>query len=82
VNAMHLKDPVGKTVRLYRKNLQVIGVVKNFHFESMHSEIKPSYLVLVPQRETIIASIKSNNQQATINAIQRLYESFRFPIHI
>ena len=76
VNAMHLKDPVGKTIRLGRQNVQVIGVVKNFHFESMHAEIKPSYLVLVPQRGTIVASINSDNQKATINAIEHLYESF------
>jgi len=76
VNAMHLKDPVGKTIKLYRKNMQVIGVVKNFHFESMHAEIKPSFLQLVPHRGTIVASISSNSQQATINAIKNLYESY------
>jgi len=32
--------------------------------------------MLVPQRGTIIASINSNNQKATINVIQQLYESF------
>lgn len=76
VHAMQLRDPVGKTIQLNRRNVQVIGVVKDFHFESMHAEIKPSYLVLVPQRGTIVASINSNNQQATISAIERLYKSF------
>lgn len=76
VNAMHIKDPVGKLLKLYRKNVEVIGVVKDFHFESMHAEIKPSFLILVPKRGTIIASINGNNQQATINTIQKLYESF------
>ena len=77
VNAMHLKEPIGKTIRLYRRNVQIIGVVKDFHFESMHAEIKPSYLVLVPQSGTIVASISSSNhQQTTIKAIQHLYESF------
>jgi predicted permease len=76
VHAMHLKDPVGKTVVYARKHMQVIGVVKDFHFESMHSEIKPSFLMLVPNCGTIIASINSNNQQATITAIRHLYESF------
>lgn len=76
VAVMHLKDPVGKTIQFNRKNVQVIGVVKNFHFESMHAEIKPSYLALVPQRGTIVASIKNTNQQATINAIEKLYKSY------
>ena len=76
VNAMHLKDPVGKTIGIYRKNMQVIAVVKDFHFESMHAEIKPSFLMLVPQRGTIVASISGNNQRTTITAIEHLYKSF------
>ena len=76
INAMHLKDPVGKTIRFSNRNFRIIGVVKDFHFESMHSEIKPSFFQLIPQSGTIVASIQGNNQQATINAIQHLYESF------
>jgi ABC-type antimicrobial peptide transport system permease subunit len=76
VKAMHMKSPVGKTVRFFGKNMQIIGVVKDFHFESMHEAIKPSVLNIVPKSGTIIASINSNHQQATINAIQRLYKSF------
>jgi predicted permease len=76
VKAMHLKDPIGKMLQLYRRNVQVIGIVKDFHFESMHSEIKPSFLMLVPKSGTIIASINNNNQKATIDAIQNLYQSY------
>ncbi len=76
VNAMHLKEPVGKLIKLYRKNMQVIGVVKDFHFESMHDAIKPCFLQLVPTTGTIVARIQGKNQRATIDAIQRLYESF------
>jgi hypothetical protein len=76
VKAMNLKNPVGKIIRLYRKDFQVIGIVKDFHFESIHSEIKPSFLMLVPQRGTIVASISSKNQQATLRSAQQLYEKF------
>lgn len=76
VKAMQLKNPVGKLVRLYGKSMQIIGIVKDFHFESMHSEVKPSFVMVVPRRGTIVASINSNNKQTTIRAIQHLYESF------
>ncbi len=74
--AMHLKNPVGTTVKYFGHDAQIIGVVKDFHFESMHEAIKPSVLDIVPHCATIVASIQSNNQQSTINAIQHLYESF------
>jgi putative ABC transport system permease protein len=76
VTVMHMKNPVGKTVRFFGKNVQIIGVVKDFHFESMHEAIKPSCLNLVQQGGTIVASIQSKNQKATINGIKHLYESF------
>lgn len=76
VKAMNLKDPLGKTVRLNGNNVQIIGVVKDFHFESMHDAIKPAVLTLVPEAGTIIASIQGSHQQATISAIQKLYEKF------
>jgi len=76
VRAMHMKDPVGKTVRFLGKNMQIIGVVKDFHFESMHEAIKPSVLNIVPHGGTIIAKVSNNNQQASINAIQHLYKTF------
>ncbi|MBE7170551.1 MAG: ABC transporter permease [Williamsia sp.] len=76
VSAMHLNNPVGKPVVYAGKNMQVIGVVKDFYFESMHEKVKPSLLMLVPRRGTIVASIKSKDQQATIQSIQHIYESF------
>ncbi|HTE33138.1 MAG TPA: ABC transporter permease [Chryseolinea sp.] len=75
VKAMGLKDPVGKTIRRFGNNMQVIGVVKDFHFESLHQTIKPSYLFLLPGN-IIVANVKANNQRQTIAAIERLYEKF------
>ncbi|HTQ66186.1 MAG TPA: ABC transporter permease [Puia sp.] len=76
INAMHLKNPVGQTIKMFGHPAQIIGVVKDFHFESMHDAIKPAYLSLAPQGTTIVASIKADHQQATISAIENLYESF------
>ncbi len=80
INVMHLKDPVGKTIHLFNYPLQIIGVVKDFHFESLHTAVKPSYMLL--QREgtnpwfKIMTRIKADHQQQTIAAIQHLYETY------
>ncbi len=75
VKAMRLKDPVGKTIRRFGKNIQVIGVVKDFHFESLHESIRPGYMFLWPGG-TIVASVQSNHQRQTIAAIERLYGKY------
>ncbi len=75
VKAMGLKDPVGKIIRRFGKNTQIIGVVKDFHLESLHEPIKPGYMVLWPGG-TIVASVQATNQRQTIAAIERLYGKY------
>lgn len=75
IKVMGLKDPVGKTIRKFGKDMQIIGVVKDFYFESVHEPIKPCYMFLEPGN-TIVASVQANNQRQTIAAIERLYEKY------
>ncbi len=74
VKVMNLKQPVSQTIQLYRHPMQVIGVVKDFHFESMHEAVKPSYILLQPGGGKIIARINSSGQRQALGAIQQLYE--------
>ncbi|MET0637883.1 MAG: ABC transporter permease [Chitinophagaceae bacterium] len=76
VKAMNLKNPIGSIVRFYGRNRQIIGVVKDFHFESMHEVIKPSFMYLQKGEGTIVARIKQENQGQTITAIENLYKRY------
>jgi putative ABC transport system permease protein len=78
VKIMHLKNPVGATVKAYGGNYQVIGVVKDFHFESLHELVKPSFIMMntgSPYNKMVIR-IKPADQKETIAQVQHLYESF------
>jgi ABC-type antimicrobial peptide transport system permease subunit len=75
---MRLKDPVGKTIKYFDQNKQIIGIVKDFHFESLHEPVKPCFISLEGQGnvwDKIMVRIKGGQQPETIAAIQRLYES-------
>ncbi len=76
VQVMHLKDPIGKTVQRFGNNMQIIGVVKDFHFESMHDAIKPSYMFLQKGGGTIVARIKQSDQKRTLASIENLYKKY------
>jgi putative ABC transport system permease protein len=76
VKLMHLKDPVGKMIQHYGKNYQVIGVVKDFHYESLYKKITPLYMVWQPAGSKIMVSIRPQNQQATIASIHQLYTEY------
>ncbi|MDB5134118.1 MAG: hypothetical protein JWP37_721 [Mucilaginibacter sp.] len=80
VALIHLKDPVGKNVKLNGHNVQVIGVVKDFHFESLHEAVKPAFFQLTHQGFNpwfkIMVKIKGGQQKETIAQIQKLYENY------
>ncbi|WP_425490616.1 FtsX-like permease family protein [Chitinophaga qingshengii] len=46
VKKMGFKDPIGKSLRFWGKQGQIIGVVKDFHFQSLHNRIEPLVLRL------------------------------------
>lgn len=78
VEAMGLEDPVGKTVQLWGQDRKVIGVVKDFHFQSFKEPIKPSFLRLVPDHRTFlfIASIDSGSEKQVLAQLENTYAKF------
>jgi putative ABC transport system permease protein len=50
VAAMHLKDPIGKRIRLWQTTGTITGVVKDFNFQSVRNKILPA--VFYDQQKT------------------------------
>lgn len=49
IKEMGIKNPVGKRFRMQEINGTIIGVVKDFHYDSMKEKIAPSMFWYVPQ---------------------------------
>lgn len=54
--------------------LTVIGVVKNFHFETMRHEVRPLSLQMGRSTGNLIVKLKSGNFKNTISQIQQLWD--------
>ena len=74
IATMGLEDPISKKINLWGKEREIIGIVKNFHFESIHEEIKPCFLLLVESANKTIIKIREGTERATISQIQTLYK--------
>jgi len=48
VRAMEMENPLGKRLQIWDFDRQIIGVVKDYHFESLHSPIIPMALRIDP----------------------------------
>jgi putative ABC transport system permease protein len=81
VNVLNLKDPVGKYITVRQTGeYQVIGVLKDFHFQSLHEDIAP--LVIGPWSNTIQSidyfSLKLSGEDLTrtLTDIRSVHEQF------
>jgi len=78
--AMREKDPIGKLLQVGDSTtapLQVIGVVKDYHHESLKQSIQPNTLIMDQKWPLfyILVKIEPNNVPATMALLKREWES-------
>lgn len=72
---MGLEDPIGKSVTMFRQETEIVGVVKDFHFDSFHEQVKPVFLYLEDDdTRYIMAKLASGQEKETIIAIDELHQ--------
>lgn len=78
VEAMDLKDPIGKTVHLWGGDRQIIGVTKNFNFESLYESLKPCFFDFTfgNRASKIMVKIKAGTEKETIARLESLYHQY------
>lgn len=78
VKAFGLKDPIGKRmVFSANRTGTVIGVVKDFHFESMYSTIRPAILMMPKSAANLRAgaiSVDGANLAGTLAQIEKVWK--------
>ena len=73
VKQMGLKDPVGKTIKIWGQEKQIIGVTKNFNFESLFESVKPCIIQLEPRAFNIMVKMSAAGQKETIAQLGKLF---------
>jgi putative ABC transport system permease protein len=73
---MGLKNPVGKTVSLWGKNKQIVGVVKDYHYKSLYDKVGPSFIEYNPNNENTLVKIRAGTEQQTIAGIKNLFSKY------
>mgnify|MGYP001095319716 FL=1 len=74
VKKMGFDDPVGKTVVWGRQSGTIIGVLKDFHFNSMHQSIEPLIIRLSEKWPwgNILVRVKNGNTRQVLAGLEKL----------
>ena len=70
-------NPIGKVIKLWGLDREIIGVAKDFHFESLREEIKPLFFRLRPLSTwNIMVKVQGGSEQEVISNLANISEKF------
>jgi putative ABC transport system permease protein len=73
---MKLTDPIGAKLKAPHSGT-IIGVVKNFHSNTLASEIQPTIIAMTPrQRPMVFVKYEPGQAQEALTSLQALYKTF------
>jgi putative ABC transport system permease protein len=72
---LELKEPIGKRLENYR-GWEVVGVVEDFHFESMRGKIEPLAMALEPGQNIISVKVGATDMANALPAIEKVWKKF------
>jgi putative ABC transport system permease protein len=71
------KDAIGKWIQLGDRRFTVVGVVKDFHFESLHRKIPPIIFVFTPRAfNWVYLKLDGANLSETLAHIEKTYSKY------
>jgi putative ABC transport system permease protein len=75
IRFMGMEDPIGKVVKLWGSDMEVIGVAKDFNFESLHQKVKPLFLRIYPNDTwQIVIKLAQGPQHETIKRLESTFQ--------
>ncbi|HEY4655853.1 MAG TPA: FtsX-like permease family protein, partial [Cyclobacteriaceae bacterium] len=72
VKLMGLKDPIGKTIQM-NGGSEIVGVVKDFHYGSLHDAIQPLIFRCEPNGKNVMIKVRAGSEQYAIESLRKLY---------
>ncbi|HTF19245.1 MAG TPA: ABC transporter permease [Chryseolinea sp.] len=75
IAVMNMKEPLGKSFNLWGKELTIIGIAKDFHFQSLHEKVTPLFFRLVPdEAQQILVRLQTGKEREALAGLETLYK--------
>ncbi|MGN8224694.1 ABC transporter permease [Gracilimonas sp. BCB1] len=75
-NVMGLENPVGQVIQLWEEDTEIIGLVRDFHFQNLRYEVEPLFFRLTDFGWAAYVRVESDNIRETLAQIETKYKEF------
>jgi putative ABC transport system permease protein len=77
IRFMGLQHPIGQQITMWDQPVKIVGMVSDFHFQSLHEKVKPLLILLRPQwTSRFVIKLAADREKAAIAALEQLYRQF------
>jgi len=78
VEVMGLKNPVGKKINIWGEDREIIGVAKNFNYESLYEGLKPCFFdyTFGNRASKIMVKVQAGTEKQTLAGLEKLYHQY------
>lgn len=78
IDILGFDEPIGKVIRLWNQyDLEIIGVAKDFHFQSLHENVNPLFFRINTEYNwNIMLRIEAGKEKETLERLQAFYVDF------
>ena len=74
-NLLGFDDPIGKIISRGEKKFEIIGVVKNFHFQHLSNNVHPLLFMYSDTKNKMFVKLSHNSEQG-LNLINKQFSQF------
>ncbi len=78
IKQMGMQNPIGKVITLWGEDKEIVGVVKDFHFDRLQNKVMPVFMKLDNNSfaSNIMVRMDATNEIATISRIKAAYKDY------
>ena len=77
IKTMGIKNPIGSRIRMWGKDYTIIGVVKDFHANSIHEVIPPMLFRYAPKETSqVLVKIAAGKEKETMSKLESIYAEY------
>ena len=71
-----LKEPLGAQITNKRDTWQVVGIIDDFHFESLKAPVSPTCLVMGNNTSMISVKVNTSEMSPLLSSIEEIWDTF------